>query len=156
MNLIRRNQKGLAWSPFRELETLQNEMERLFDFSLSKWSNGSRGIFGDGWGPAIDLYDEKDNLVVKADLPGLSKDEIEVTIEGDSLVLKGEKKHEEKSKEKDFIREERFYGAFHRSIPLPVSIDSEKITAAYKNGVLELTLPKKEEAKPKQIRVDVK
>ena len=85
----------------------------------------------------------------------MSKDEIEVTIERDTLVIKGEKKKEEKTKTKDFVREERFYGAFHRSIYLPANVNVDKIKAAYKNGVLELVLRKKEEAKPKQISVEV-
>lgn len=158
MNLIRRNQNGspTLWDPFHMLETLQDDMNRLFDFSFSKWPEKSTGLLQGGWSPAIDIYDEKDELIVKADLPGLTKDDIEVTIEGNILTLKGEKKHEEKTKEKDYVREERFYGAFHRAIALPTSVDADKVKAAYKNGVLELTLPKKEEAKPKQINVEVK
>ena len=81
MNLIRRNQRNLIWNPFREFETLQDEMDRLFDFSLSRWPGKTAAFLEGGWGPAIDVYDEKDNLIVKADLPGVSKEEIEVTVE---------------------------------------------------------------------------
>lgn len=140
MALVRRN-------PFKELETLQDEMNRLFNFSFS--SEGD-------WSPAIDIYDAKDHITVKADLPGMTKDDIEVTIQNNHLILKGEKKHEEKKEEKDFIREERFYGSFYRVLPLAGTVDPNNVKAAYKNGVLELTLPKKEEAKPKQISIEVK
>ena len=158
MNLIRRLRNGnlTSWDPFQMLETLQDEMNHPFDFPFSRWPERPSGFLGNSWHPAIDVYDEKDNLVVKADVPGLTKDDIEVTIEGNILTIKGEKKLEEKTKEKDFVREERFYGAFHRAIPLPTGVDADKIKASYKNGVLELTLPKKEEAKPKQISVEVK
>ena len=155
MNLVRRNQKDLAWRPFNGFETLQNEIERLFDFPFSRWPR-TTDLFEGGWGPAIDMYDEKDNLIVKADLPGFTKEEIEVTVEDGALILKGEKKHEEKSKDKGSIREERFYGSFYRAIALPVGVDADKVQAIYKNGVVELTLPKKEEAKPKKITVEIK
>ena len=158
MNLTRRHRNGdlTSWDPFSMLETLQDEMNRLFGLSSSRWPERSAGFLEGSWRPAIDVYDEKDNLIVKADIPGLTKDDIEVTVEGNILTVKGEKKHEDKIKEKDFVREERFYGAFHRAIALPTSVDSEKVKAAYKNGVLELTLPKKEEAKPKQISIEIK
>lgn len=156
MSIMRRNQSQGWWNPVSELEKLQQDMGRLFDFSFSRWPERDSGLLEGLWSPAIDIYDSKDHLMVKADIPGLSKDEIEVSVHGDTLTLKGEKKKEEEVKEKDFVRSERFYGAFHRAIKLPVAVDSDRVKASYKNGVLELTLPKKEDAKPKQIQIDVK
>jgi len=156
MSLMRRNQMRPLWNPFAELENLQDEMNRLFDFSLSKWPERDAGLLESAWRPAIDIYDGKDHLLVKADIPGLSKEEIEVSVHGNTLVLKGEKKKEEKVKDKDFVRSERFYGSFHRAITLPGGVDYDQVKATYANGVLELKLPKKEEAKPKQIQIDVK
>ena len=148
MTLMRRN-RSLIWDPFRGLETLQEEMNRFLSESSTGWSEGM-------WNPQIDIVDEKDHLVVKADIPGMSKDEIQVTVEDDNLILKGEKKHEEKTKDKNFIREERSYGAFYRSIPLPAHVKADGVKAFYKNGVLELEVPQKEESKPKQINIEVK
>lgn len=152
MTLMRRNQR--AWDPFRELETLQNEMSRLFDLSLSKRGNGD--FFEGNWSPAVDIQDARDSIIVKADLPGLNKEDIQVSVEDGQLILKGEKKEERKTEEKGYVRMERTCGAFYRAISLPASIESDKVKATYKNGVLELVLPKKEEAKPKQIAVEVK
>lgn len=156
MTLMKRNRNQL-WKPLGELETLQQEMNRLFDFSIGRWPESSGDFLDEGiWNPTIDILDAKDHLVVKADIPGITKDEIEVTVQDNNLILKGEKKHEEKSKDKNYIREERYYGSFYRSIPLPANVNSDQVKALYKNGVLELTLPKREDAKPKQINVEVK
>jgi len=131
-------------------------MNRLFDFSLSRWPEKDTGLLEGAWSPAIDIYDNRDNILVKADIPGLSKNEIEVSVHNDTLVIRGEKKREEKIKEDEFVRTERFYGSFHRAVTLPSAVDADQVKAVYNNGVLELTLPKREEVKPKQIRVDVK
>ncbi|RKY32546.1 MAG: Hsp20/alpha crystallin family protein [Candidatus Omnitrophota bacterium] len=144
------------WDPYRDLEAIQNEMNRMFDSSLVKWGDRDVGLLEGAWSPAIDIYDSKDNCLVKADIPGMKKDEIEVSVHGDTLIIKGEKKQEKETKEKDFIRTERFYGAFNRAIRLPAAVDAAKVSASYKNGVLELVLPKKEESKPKQLKIDIK
>jgi Molecular chaperone (small heat shock protein) len=146
-----------AWSdPFRELEQIQNTMNRLFDVSLGRHTGKELMAWDTEWDPAVDVYDSKDAIVVKADLPGVNKEDIDISVLNDTLVIKGEKKQEKEVKEKGSIRSERFYGSFQRAITLPGGVDTGKVTAAYKNGVLELTLPKKEDAKPKQIKVDVK
>ena len=139
---------------FGDLENFQQEMNRLFDVTLQrpfKLGNGDK--LG---APAVDITDEKDQIKVKADLPGMKKEDIEVNVENDVLTIKGEKKEEKEVKEKDYIRSERYYGAFHRAFSLPAGIDASKVNATYKEGVLEITLPKKEGAKPKQIKVDIK
>jgi HSP20 family protein len=150
----RRQNSGL--NPFVELENLQREMNRLFDFSFFKGTDEDSSLWKSQWAPAIDVFDSKDSLVIKADLPGLNKDEIDVSIQDNILTIRGEKKQEFKNKENNYLRSERFYGIFHRAIALPAEVDRAKIQASFKDGVLELTLPKSEESKPKQIKIDVK
>ena len=141
---------------FADLENLQREMNRLFDFFPSRWGYEDTSLLGSQWAPAIDIFDSKDNLVVKADLPGLNKDDINVSIQENILTISGEKKQELNVKEDDYLRTERFYGSFHRAITLPIEVDRTKVQASFKDGVLELILSKKEEAKPQQIKIDVK
>lgn len=155
MNLIPRRQETNR-NPFTDLLDIQKEMNNLFNsFSLSRWGDREHGLLESSWAPAIDVHDSKDHIVVKADLPGLKKEDIDVSVQEGTLVIRGEKKEEAERKEKGLIRTERFYGSFYRAVSLPTAVDDTKVKAAYKNGVLELTLPKKEEAKPKQIKIDV-
>lgn len=155
MNLVPRK-RDTNLVPFKGLFDLQREMNDLFDnFSLGRWFDREDSLFQGAWTPAIDVHDSKDNIVVRADLPGMKKDNIEVSIQDGVLVIRGEKKEETERKEKNAVRTERFYGSFHRAVSLPTAVDDAKVKASYKNGVLELTLPKKEEAKPKQIKIDV-
>jgi len=156
MAIIPFRQRDLWWDPFRDLEVIQNEMNRLFDSSLMAWRDRGTGLLEGAWSPAVDIYDSKDNIMVKADIPGMKKEEIDVSVQDDTLVIKGEKKQEKEVKEKDFVRTERFYGTFNRSIRLPAEVDSTKVSATYKNGVLEIILPKKEEAKQKQLKIEIK
>jgi HSP20 family protein len=142
-------------NPFKDLLDLQREMNRLFDVSLGRSTRGETALAETVWAPAVDIYDEKDNLVIKADLPGMTQKDIDVSVEDDVLRIKGEKKKESEVKEDNFYRVERAYGSFERSFTLPSNVDVAKIKAGYKDGVLQLTLPKKEETKPKQIKVDV-
>ena len=139
---------------FQDLEDIQREMNGLCDVSFYRpVKTGNGGSF---WAPAVDIVDEKDQIKVKADLPGMKKEEIEVNVENDVLTIKGEKKEEKEIKEKDYVRSERYYGAFHRAFTLPASVDAQKVNATYKDGVLEIALPKKEGAKPKQVKVEIK
>lgn len=156
MALIPWKQREVWGDPFRELEQIQHEMNRLFNFSLERRTGRDAELWEGKWSPAVDVYDSKDTIVVKADLPGMNKDEIDVSVQDDTLIIKGEKKEEKEVKEKGYIRTERFSGSFSRVIALPSGVNTAKVAATYKNGVLELTLPKKEGAKPKQIKVDVK
>jgi HSP20 family protein len=105
--------------------------------------------------PAVDLYEEKDDIVVKAELPGMNKDDVEVNLSDHTLTIKGEKKHEEEIKEENYYRSERSYGSFLRTLELPKDVHSEKVKASFKNGVLEVRLPKTEEAKAKEIKIKV-
>jgi HSP20 family protein len=142
------------WSPFRALRELEDEMNRTF--GLVRWPEGEAGLLETAWTPSIDVYHEDGKLVVKADLPGLSKEDIDVSVVDNRLTIKGERKKETEVKEENYHRIERLYGTFERAFELPATVDAGKIEAAYKDGVLEVTLPEKPEAKPKQIAVKVK
>ncbi|MBI5149340.1 MAG: Hsp20/alpha crystallin family protein [Candidatus Omnitrophica bacterium] len=154
MKIVPWKAKETGLDLFADMEDVQREMNRLFNVTPHRHLKAGNG--GTLWLPEVDIVDEKDQIRVKADVPGMKKDEIEVNVENDVLTIRGEKKEEKEIKEKDFIRSERYYGAFHRSFSLPSSVDASKVNASYKDGVLEITLPKKEGAKPKQIKVDIK
>jgi HSP20 family protein len=109
-----------------------------------------------GWTPALDLYEEKDNLIVKTELPGMKKEDINISLHGDLLTISGERKFERKNKKEGACRSERFEGRFNRVFTLPATVNADKITASYANGILTIALPKAEEAKPKQIPINVK
>lgn len=152
MKLVRKRD---YYNPFSELERLHEEMNQLF--GRSGWlTERQNGLFETNWRPAIDVYDSKDALIVKADVPGMKKEEINVTIENDTLIIKGEKKQEHEEKDGGCVRSERVCGSFYRALTLPAGVDAAHAKAEYKNGTLELTLPKREEVKPKQIAVEVK
>ena len=152
MSLIRYQTPELSnWTSFDRLSSLRDEMNRLFDFSFPSRDSG---LFS-GWSPALDVYDEKDNFVVKAELPGLKKEEIDIAFHDGALTISGERKHERDHKEGETFRSERYFGKFQRSVTLPAAVDATKITASYKDGVLHVELPKAEEAKPKRIDVNV-
>jgi HSP20 family protein len=144
------------WSPFQQLTRLRNEIDRLFGSPLEEFLAPTTTSLFEGWAPSVDLYEDKDKFVIRAELPGMKKEDIEVTASGDTIIISGEKKHEEETKEgKDTYRAERFFGRFERVITLPANVDAGKIGALYKDGVLTLTVPKAEEAKRKQIEVKV-
>ena len=144
----------VRWSPFRDLVGLQDEMNRLFD-TFSK-GNDTQNLLEGTWAPAVDIYETPNELVVKADLPDLKLEDIDVRVENQTLTIKGERRFEEDAAEKGYHRIERSYGSFVRNFAVPSTVDTEKVSADYKNGVLTITLPKKEAAKPKQVKVEVK
>jgi len=141
--------------PFADLMGMRNEMDRLFDQMVGRSAFDNAGLFDGEWAPAVDVYENADKVVVKTELPGMDQSDIEIEILGDTLTIKGEKKKEEESKGRHYHRLERVYGSFHRSVTLPGEVESAKAKASFKSGVLEIELPKKEEAKPKQIKVSV-
>jgi len=138
-----------------EYESLQDQVNRFFNLSLFRWPEFSSDTYEGSWVPAVDVVESENNYTIKADLPGLKKEELSVSVDGDVLTIKGEKKEESESKEEGLIRRERSTGSFYRSVLLPNSVDVTQIKASYKNGVLELTAPKKEESKPNLIDIDV-
>ena len=139
--------------PVREFAAMQDRMNRLFgNVYLRDEDTGFRG----SWVPAVDIYEtDTHDLVLRAELPGMSREHIEVTVENSTLIIKGEKKFDSEVKEENYRRIERSYGTFHRSFTLPNTVDTAKVTADVKNGVLTITLPFKEEAKPRTINVEV-
>jgi len=147
MNMIR-------WEPFRETTSLRDAMDRLFEDSFVRpsrlWLDGGRGQL------PIDMYQTHNDLVVKASLPGFKPDEVDISITGDTLTIKGEHKEEQEVKDEDYFYKEHRYGGFSRSVVVPVQVKSDKAEATFENGVLTLTLPKAEEIKPKQIKVKAK
>ena len=157
MNLVPyRKRRARSYRPLDLIGDLQTDLNRFFDSSLLNMSKD----FGEeplgAWLPATDIHDSGDKLVVKTDLPGLEKEDIELSVQGNTLFIKGEKKHETKIEDVGYLKSERFFGQFERAIPLTEDIDSSKVEATYKNGVLSVTIAKREEAKAKQIKVNVK
>lgn len=140
------------WDPLAELRDLQREMDRLFETFFGR---PRAGLTEEAWNPLVDIYETKDQLIVKAELPGIKPEEVEVNIVGDTLTLKGERKQEKGVSEEGYYRREQVYGAFQRSLTLPQTVDPGKVKATFKNGILEVVLSKKEEAKPKAIKVEV-
>lgn len=144
------------WDPFRDLVTLQERMNRLFEDSLSRSKTTDQEMAMGAWTPAVDIFETPETIVLKADLPGIEEKDIDVRIENSVLVLRGERKFLKEAKEEDYHRIERSYGVFSRTFQLPGTIDQTRISAVHKDGVLEVHLPKREDTKPKQIKVDVK
>ncbi|HET6407244.1 MAG TPA: Hsp20/alpha crystallin family protein [Chthoniobacteraceae bacterium] len=152
MSLIRYQTPEVnPWATFDRLPSLRDELSRLFDFTLPTRDSG---LFS-GWTPALDVYDEKDNFVVKAELPGLKKEDIDINLHDGVLTISGERKHERGKKEGETFRSERFFGRFQRSVTLPAVVNASNVKATYKDGVLTIDLPKAEEAKPKQIAINI-
>jgi len=154
MNLIRWQRPTLNnWPSLGRLSDLRDEIDRLFDAPLAEFSNASQLL--SGWTPALDVYEDKENFVVKAELPGMKKEDIDVSIHDGSVSVSGERKGETKHEDAEVYRAERFFGRFQRTVTLPAPVAADKVKAQYKDGVLTITLPKTEEAKPKQIDVAV-
>ncbi len=145
----------VRWFPGREIDRFRREIDRMFEEFFGEDRFPALGV-QEGIGfPLLDVYDAGDKIVVKAELPGVSKDDIEITVRENELVIKGEKKKEEEVKEDNYYYSERSFGKFVRSIRLPVQIKPDEVKAKFKNGVLEIELPKIEEARPKEIKVEV-
>ena len=142
-----------AWSGFNGLSTLRNEIDRLFEAPLTELARTSHLLSGSA--PAVDIFEDKDNFIVKAELPGMKKENIDVSLHDGSLSISGERKNEDKWEDAEVYRAERFFGRFQRTVALPAPVAAGNIKAQYKDGILTVTLPKAEEAKPKQIDVQV-
>lgn len=144
------------WDPFRDLVSLQERMNRLFEDSLSRSKTTDQEMAMGAWTPPVDIFETAESVILKADLPGVDQKDIDVRIENNTLTLRGERKFLKEAKEEDYHRIERSYGVFSRSFQLPGTIDQNRIMATHKDGVLEVQLPKREDTRPKQIKVDVK
>jgi len=145
----------VKWDPFRDLISIQDRMNRLFEQTLSR-SRGEEGAAGAAWTPAVDIYETLDTIVIKADLPGVVREDIEIQVDDNTLTLKGERRFSKDVQEESYLRIERTYGSFHRCFTLPATIHQEKIRAVCRDGVLELTLPKAEGSKPRRIAIEVR
>jgi len=154
MSLIRYQAPELStWPTFGRLSNLRDELDTLFE--LPFWSNfGRQTQLFSGWTPALDLYENNDNLIAVVELPGMRKEDIEISLHDGMLTIGGERKSETREGDKA-ERTERYIGKFRRSITLPTRVDANKVRTTYKDGILTITLPKAEEAKPKQIQVNV-
>lgn len=144
----------VKWDPLRDLLSIQDRMNKLFEQTLSR-SRAEEAITPSTWTPAVDVYETPETIVMKADLPGLTREHIEIQLRDKTLTLKGERRFAKEAEEENYLRIERAYGAFQRSFTLSATIRQEQIRAVFRDGVLELTLPKAEESKPKQIVIEV-
>lgn len=144
----------VRWEPFRDLLTTQDRFNRLFNETFSN-AFGNEQLSSKAWTPAVDIYETDHNLVMKAELPGIDPKDVEIRVEDGTLYIKGERKYENEVKEESFHRVERSYGSFARTFTLPRTINTEDIKADYKDGLLTLTMPKREEAKPKTVKINV-
>lgn len=142
----------VRYDPFRDLRSLQEEVNRLFSNNLSH-SFGDEGIGRGAWSPNVDIYENKDQIVLEAELPGMNREDFDLTVENNVITLRGERHFEKKDETDNYHRVERAYGTFSRSFTLPQSVSGEGAAAEYLNGVLRVTLPKREEAKARRIQI---
>ena len=155
MSIIRYSTPSLthpAFSPLARLSAFQSEVDRLFDLPVFNRESSRPG----DWSPALDLYQDKDHVLVKAELPGMKKEDITLSIHEGMLTLAGERRQEKAHDQKSALRNERFFGRFERTVTLPVQVDGTRVTASYEDGILTVTLPKAEAAKPRQIEISSK
>jgi HSP20 family protein len=143
-----------GWPSLGRLSDLRDELERLFDLPGEGFVKTSPWM--SGWSPALDVYEDKDQFTVTAELPGMKKEDIDVSLHNGSLTLSGERKSEYEGENAGVYRSERYFGRFQRTIDLPTAVEADKVKADYLDGILTITLPKAEQAKPKQISVNVK
>ena len=138
------------WDPFRNFTTFQDQFNRAFEEAFRGRSDESALTT---WSPAVDIFEDGNELVLKADLPDMDEKDLDIRVENNMLTIRGERKFEKKVSEENYLRVERAYGAFSRSFSLPNTVNTDAIKAEYRNGVLTMHLPKREESKPKQIKV---
>ncbi|HEY3298687.1 MAG TPA: Hsp20/alpha crystallin family protein [Armatimonadota bacterium] len=145
MNIVR-------WDPFRDLEALQENVNRLFQEQIGPKREGA---LTRAWSPVVDVVEDQDKIVVKAELPGMKREDIDIELSGETLTIRGERKFEDQENKDNYVRVERTYGKFMRSFTIGVPIKAGEVKANYKDGILELTIPKAEEIRPKKVEVAV-
>ena len=145
----------IRWEPFRDLISTQDRFNHLFNDTFARAFGDQQEVSPRAWVPPVDIYETGDSLVLKAELPGINPGDMEIRVEDNTLYLKGERKFEKEVKEENLHRVERSCGTFTRSFALPNTIDADKVKAEYQNGILTLTMPKREEAKPRAIKINV-
>ncbi len=142
----------IRWDPYRDLVTLREKMNRLFEDSVPGQTE-NREMAGSSWTPAVDIYETEHEIVLSAEVPGIDEKDIEIKVEENTLTLRGERKFEKETQEENFHRIERAYGSFFRSFSLPHYVDQTKIKAEHEHGVLKVVLPKKSESKPRKVTI---
>lgn len=142
------------WEPFREMARMQDELNRLFDDRLWR-RRGQEEELGVGFLPPVDVYEDQEALTLTTELPGIEPKAVDVRVEDGVLTIKGERKMEKEDKKENYLRVERSYGTFTRSFTLPNTVDQDKVKAEFKNGLLRIAIPKREESKPRSIKVNV-
>jgi len=145
----------IRWDPFREMSALQERMNQLFSDVRGKRNVREEELIRNTWIPAVDIFETPEAIVLKAELPGITAQDISVEVQDNILTLKGAKKFEKETKEENYHRMERSYGSFQRAFTLPGTVQQEKATARFRDGILEIALPKVEEARPRQIKVKI-
>ena len=141
-----------GWDPFRDLSVLQERMNRLFE-DAGRTYRGDEASATTTWSPAVDIFETENDIMVKAELPGIERKDITLNLDNNVLTLKGERKFEKETRQENYHRIERSYGGFSRAFSIPAIVDEEKIRADYKDGILSIALPKKDQVKPKEIRI---
>ena len=141
------------WDPFRGLTTLQDQVNRLFEGAVVQGRGGQADLAA--WAPAVDIYEGENELVAKVDLPGVEDKDIDIRLENNTLTIRGERRFEKSVNEESYLRVERAYGSFTRTFSLPNIVNAEGISASFANGVLTVHMPKREESKPKQVKISV-
>ncbi|MEA3279244.1 MAG: Hsp20/alpha crystallin family protein [Thermodesulfobacteriota bacterium] len=145
----------VRWDPFRNVSTLQDRINRMFNEAFTRKEFDDDASIG-SWSPAVDIYNTDDALIVKAELAGIPKENVSIDVKDNILTIKGERSVDKEVKEENYYRRERSFGSFQRSFTLPAAINPDNIKAVYKDGILEIEIPKPEEKKPKQVTIDVK
>ncbi len=143
----------IRWNPMREMFNLRRQMDHFFDDAFNPMIRDDAKLSLWDWHPVVDVYDNDDKIVIKAELPGIDKKNISIDVKDGVLTLRGERTYDNEVKEEKYYRKERSFGRFERTFQLPVDVDPEKISADYKDGILNIDIPKPEEQKPKQIAV---
>jgi HSP20 family protein len=142
----------IRWDPFRDLYTIRDKMNRLFEDAVA--SRGEdKDIVSSAWSPAVDIYENENEIVLSAEVPGIDEKDVEISLEDNTLTLKGERKFEKETKEENYHRIERSYGSFFRSFTLPTTVNQEGVHAEHENGVLRVHLPKKPELQPRKVTI---
>lgn len=145
----------VRWDPLRNVATLQDRINRMFNEAFAGSTDFEDEVGMSAWRPAVDIFDTDNAIVIKAELPGIKKDDVSIDVKGNVLIIKGERFFDKETKEENYYRKERSFGKFQRSFTLPDAVNPEAIKANFKNGVLEIEVPKPEEKKPKQISINV-
>jgi HSP20 family protein len=143
----------IRWDPFRDLVSLRDRMNRLFEDAVSTARSGEKDMISAAWAPAVDIYEDENELVLTAEVPGIAEKDIEIKVEDNTLSIMGERKLEKETKEENYHRIERSYGSFIRSFTLPNYVDVENIRAEHENGVLKVIMPKRAELKPRKVKI---